>query len=80
MTRCQRKQSSRPASKSENRKQHRMAAEIKPAPRSANDRFSTTKKPELLNKLEGCNDDVNAALLIPGEEGVISVCDDKYVN
>lgn len=57
-----------------------MAAEIKPAPRSANDRFCTTKKPELLNKLEGCNDDVNAALLIPGEEGVISVCDDKYVN
>lgn len=57
-----------------------MAAEIKPAPRNANDRFSTTKKPELLNKLEGCNDDVNAALLIPGEEGVISVCDDKYVN
>lgn len=57
-----------------------MAAEIKPAPRSANDRFSTTKKPELLNKLEGCNDDVNAALLIPGEEGVISVCDDKTIR
>lgn len=56
-----------------------MAAEIKPAPRNANDRFSTTKKPELLSKLEGCNDDVNAAVLIPGEDGVISVSDDKWV-
>lgn len=54
-----------------------MAAEIKPAPRSANDKFSTTKKPELLNKLEGSTDDINSACLIPGEEGVISVSDDK---
>lgn len=57
-----------------------MAAEIKPAPRSVNDRFSATKKPELLSKLEGSTDDVNAALLIPGEDGVISVSDDKYVH
>lgn len=55
-----------------------MAAEIKPAPRT-NDRFSTTKKPELLSKLEGSTDDVNQALLIPGEDGVISVSDDKWV-
>lgn len=54
-----------------------MAAEIKPAPRNANDRFSTTSKPELLSKLEGSNDDVNAAIFIPGEDGVISVSDDK---
>lgn len=54
-----------------------MAAEIKPAPRNANDRFSTTNKPELLSKLEGSTDDVNAAVLIPGEDGVISVSDDK---
>jgi len=54
-----------------------MAAEIKPAPRNSNDRFSTTKKPELLSKLEGYNDDVNGAILIPGEDGVISVSDDK---
>ncbi|XP_026468436.1 WD repeat and FYVE domain-containing protein 2-like [Ctenocephalides felis] len=57
-----------------------MAAEIKPAPRSVSDRFSTTKKPVLLSKLEGCNDDINAAVLIPGEDGVISVCDDKTVR
>lgn len=56
-----------------------MAAEIKPATQS-NDRFCTTKKPALLAKLEGCNDEVNAAVLIPGEEGVISVSDDKYVQ
>lgn len=54
-----------------------MAAEIKPAPRNGNERFSTTKKPELLSKLEGTVDDVNAAILIPGEDGVISVSDDK---
>ncbi|CAD7086166.1 unnamed protein product [Hermetia illucens] len=57
-----------------------MAAEIKPAPRNANNRFSTTKKPELQSKLEGSNDDVNAAILIPGENGVISVSDDKTVR
>lgn len=54
-----------------------MAAEIKPGLRTINDRFSTAKKPDLLSKLEGSNDDVNAAILIPGENGVISVSDDK---
>ncbi|EDV98972.1 WD repeat and FYVE domain-containing protein 2 [Drosophila grimshawi] len=57
-----------------------MAAEIKPAQRSNNDRFLSTKKPELLSKLEGSGDDVNAAILIPGENGVISVSDDKTVR
>lgn len=57
-----------------------MAAEIKPAPRNANDRFSTINKPELLSKLEGTGDDINAAIFINGEDGVISVSDDKYVN
>lgn len=54
-----------------------MAAEIKPATQS-NERFCTTKKPVLLAKLDGCGDEVNAAVLIPGEEGIISVSDDKY--
>lgn len=53
-----------------------MAAEIKPATQ-ANDRFCTTKKPVLLAKLDGCNDEVNAAVVIPGGEGIISVSDDK---
>lgn len=57
-----------------------MAAEIKPAPRSGNDRFSTTKKPELLSKLDDYNDDVNAAVFIPGEDGVIGVSDDKTIR
>lgn len=51
-----------------------MAAEIKPA--HNNDRFSSSKKPELMNKLEGSNDDVNCAILIP-DNGVISLSDDK---
>jgi hypothetical protein len=54
-----------------------MAAEIKPATASSSDKFSSTKKPVLLSKLEGCNDDVNAAIIIPGEDCVISVCDDR---
>lgn len=52
-----------------------MAAEIKPSPKR-NERFST-KRPELLSKLEGSSDDINAAILVPGENGVISVSDDK---
>lgn len=54
-----------------------MAAEIKPGPGANNDKFSTNKKPILLSKLEGCNDDVNDAIIIPREDGVISVCDDR---
>jgi hypothetical protein len=54
-----------------------MAAEIKPAAASSSDKFSSTKKPVLLSKLEGCNDDVSAAIIIPGEDGVISVCEDR---
>ncbi|XP_061395820.1 WD repeat and FYVE domain-containing protein 2 [Musca vetustissima] len=55
-----------------------MAAEIKPSPKR-NERFSS-KKPELLSKLEGSADDINAAILIPGENGVISVSDDKTIR
>jgi hypothetical protein len=58
------------------KKHIKMAAEIKPATQS-NDKFCTTKKPALLAKLEGCGDEINAAVLIPGEDGVISVSDDK---
>lgn len=57
-----------------------MAAEIKPAPGATNDKFSSNRKPVLLSKLEGCNDDVNAAKIIPREDGVISVCDDRFIN
>lgn len=56
-----------------------MAAEIKPAP-VAGDRFNSTKKPVLLSKLEGCNDDINQAIFIPGQDGVISVSDDRSVK
>ncbi|XP_044595811.1 WD repeat and FYVE domain-containing protein 2 [Cotesia glomerata] len=57
-----------------------MAAEIKPAPGVSNDKFSSSRKPILLSKLEGCNDDINVAIIIPKEEGVISVCDDRTVR
>lgn len=55
-----------------------MAAEIKPASGSSGDKFSTTKKIVLLSKLEGSNDDINQAIIIPGQEGVISVSDDRW--
>ncbi len=35
------------------------------------------KRPNTLSKLEGHSDTVNDALIIPGEDAVISVSDDK---
>ncbi|XP_022207736.2 WD repeat and FYVE domain-containing protein 2 [Nilaparvata lugens] len=57
-----------------------MAAEIKPAVSNSGERFNSTKKPVLLSKLEGCNDDINQAIIIPGIDGVISVSDDRTVR
>ncbi|XP_011505863.1 PREDICTED: WD repeat and FYVE domain-containing protein 2 [Ceratosolen solmsi marchali] len=57
-----------------------MAAEIKPAPGINQDKFSSNRKPILLSKLEGCNDDVNGAVIIPRVDGVISICDDRTVR
>ena len=53
-----------------------MAAEIKPGTGKAS---GNVRKPVLINKLEGCNDSINMAVIIPKENGVISVSDDKYV-
>jgi len=39
-----------------------------------------SKRPTPLSKLEGHSDTVNDALLVPGEDAVISVSDDKYVD
>ena len=36
-----------------------------------------SKRPTLLSKLEGHNDTVNAALIVPGEDAVVSGSDDK---
>ncbi|ELU03889.1 hypothetical protein CAPTEDRAFT_228655 [Capitella teleta] len=38
------------------------------------------RKPELINKLEGINDVINMAVIIPREDGVISVSDDRTVR
>lgn len=46
-----------------------MAAEIHSRPQSS--------RPVLLNKIEGHQDAVNAALLIPKEDGVITVSEDR---
>lgn len=55
-----------------------MAAAIKaPASDSSDDRFNSTKKPVLVSKLEGCVDDINQAIIIPGQDGVISVSNDR---
>ena len=51
-----------------------MATEIKPTNGSGN---GSVRKPVLVNKVDGFNDDVNMAAIIPREDGVITVCDDK---
>lgn len=60
-----------------------MAAEIKPVPSLATSSSASArgnqKKPILLHKIEGYDDDVNQAVILPGEDGVIAVCDDRYV-
>lgn len=37
-------------------------------------------KPELMHKIEGCTDEVNGAVIIPGEDGVISISSDRSVR
>ena len=48
-----------------------MAAEIK------NNKVGATRKPVLVNKVEGCTDTINQAILVPKKDVVISVSDDK---
>lgn len=47
-----------------------MAAEIQPQP--------LTRKPILLQRVEGSQEVVNMAVIVPKEEGVISVSEDRY--
>lgn len=56
-----------------------MAAEIKPVGGSAAF-MGNSKKPQLLNKLEGHLDVINSASIIHGEDGVISISDDRTVR
>ncbi|PNI43616.1 WDFY2 isoform 3, partial [Pan troglodytes] len=46
-----------------------MAAEIQPKP--------LTRKPILLQRMEGSQEVVNMAVIVPKEEGVISVSEDR---
>ena len=52
-----------------------MAAEIKPAAGASQQ--GNVRKPVLVNKIEGGNDNINMAVIIPREDGVISVSDDR---
>uniref|UniRef100_A0A4W5NIN0 WD repeat and FYVE domain containing 2 n=1 Tax=Hucho hucho TaxID=62062 RepID=A0A4W5NIN0_9TELE len=49
-----------------------MAAEIQPKPQ--------TRTPVLLNKIEASQDVVNTAVIIPNEDGVISVSEDRTIR
>lgn len=53
-----------------------MSTEIKPAT-TRSERFNGTRKAELINKIEGIPDDINSAIFIEENEGIISVSDDK---
>lgn len=58
-----------------------MAAEIKPVPSIATSSSTTTrgnqKKPILMHKIEGYDENINQAIILPGEDGVIAVSDDR---
>ena len=41
---------------------------------------SKSRRPVLISKLEGCGGVVTAAVIIPKEDGVISVSEDRYGN
>ena len=43
----------------------------------AMDNTKSVPRPELVHKLEGCTDQVNGAVILPGEDGVISISDDR---
>ena len=58
--------------------QAKMAAEIQTERATGTAQVGGVRKPQLLNKLEGCSDTVNMAVIIAGEDGVISVSDDRY--
>jgi len=51
-----------------------MAAEIKSVDRQPT---GNSQKPELLSKIEGFMDDINFAVMIPREDGVISISEDR---
>lgn len=53
-----------------------MAAEIRPFAGGSN---ASAPKMQLISKLEGHQDVVNMAIILPSEDGVISISDDKYV-
>lgn len=52
-----------------------MTTEIKPSS-ARSDKFNGSRKAELLNKIEGIPDDINAAIFIDSEN-IISISDDK---
>lgn len=54
-----------------------MAAKIKSTMESS---LPETSRPELLHKLEGSADEIHGAIIIPGENGVISVSNDRSVR
>ena len=43
-------------------------------------RPASLRKPILMNKIDGYDDEVNQAIIIPGEDGVIAVSDDRYLE
>lgn len=52
-----------------------MTTEIKPSS-GRSDKFNGSRKAELLNKIDGIQEDINAAIFIENES-IITVSDDK---
>ena len=56
-----------------------MAAEIRPDFNATTvNTITSDAKPELLNKVEGGSEEVHAAVLIPEQDGIISISSDRY--
>ena len=61
-----------------------MAAEIRADPLSSpltqTPIARENAKPELLNKIEGGSEEVHAAVLIPEQDGIISISSDRWAK
>ena len=54
-----------------------MAAQIASTASGSNNYSGGVRKPELVTKVESCKTPLNDAILIPGEDGIITAGEDR---
>ena len=55
-----------------------MTAQITSTTISSSHPVNGVRKPELISKIESCKTLLNDAILIPGEEGIITAAEDRF--